>query len=101
MRSLLIAGFVALFLAAGAVAQTAPPAAGARPATGPATAAPPAPGPVLQVKRGRHGMTRDEFIERARRRAAERFDRLDTDHDGILQPEERRAGRANKKGEAD
>jgi hypothetical protein len=35
-------------------------------------------------------------VERARRAAEKRFDRLDTDHDGVLTAEERRAARAQR-----
>jgi hypothetical protein len=90
MRSLLVIGFVGPLLCAAALAQTAPPASTPPASTPPATAV---------VPHGRHanGMTRQEFIDRASHRAAERFDQLDTNHDGILTREERRAGRANRK----
>ena len=49
-------------------------------------------------------ITRDEYIQRAvdrARHAAEaRFDRMDTDHDGVLTAEERRAARAARRGSA-
>ncbi|HTV88207.1 MAG TPA: hypothetical protein VME41_04250 [Stellaceae bacterium] len=38
-------------------------------------------------------ITRDQYIERAKEAAARRFDRMDTDHDGILTAAERRAYR--------
>lgn len=42
-------------------------------------------------------ITRDEYLERAKRNAEKRFDRLDTDHDGILTPEERAAARSTRR----
>jgi hypothetical protein len=39
------------------------------------------------------GMTRDQYVDRAKNRAARRFERLDANHDGVLSPDERRAGR--------
>ena len=41
--------------------------------------------------------TRDQFIKRAERRAEMRFDQMDTNHDGILTSEERRAFRGGKR----
>jgi hypothetical protein len=41
-------------------------------------------------------ITKDEYVERAKQRAAKRFDKLDTNHDGVLTSEERRAGRRKK-----
>jgi hypothetical protein len=42
-------------------------------------------------------LTREQFIQRAEDRAAKRaaaqFDRMDTDHNGVLEPDERRAWR--------
>jgi hypothetical protein len=74
--------------------QAAPPSATAPPSAAPPSgAAPEAKGP-----RARGGnITRDEYIERAKRNAEKRFDRLDTDHDGILTPEERAAGRGTRR----
>jgi hypothetical protein len=47
-------------------------------------------------------ITRDQYIEhaveRARKSAATRFDRMDTNHDGILTADERRAARASRRG---
>jgi hypothetical protein len=81
MRAVFVAGLLAVFCPAGAVAiaQTAPAPA--------ATAASPAP------RRG-GDITRDEYIEHAKEAAARRFDAMDTDHDGILTADERRAYRA-------
>ena len=90
-RAIFALSLVALLGPAAALAQqTAPPAAAPS-----ATAANPAP------KRG-GDITRDEYIQRAvdrARHAAEtRFDRMDTDHDGVLTMEERRAARAARRG---
>lgn len=38
-------------------------------------------------------ITKEEYVERAKQRAIKRFDKLDTNHDGVLTAEERRAGR--------
>src|SRR5690242_11252298 len=89
MRAILVVGFVALLAPLTASAQTVPAPAG------PATASPPA-------ARTRGGdITRDEYIqravERARRAAETRFDRMDTDHDGVLTADERRAARAARR----
>jgi hypothetical protein len=44
------------------------------------------------------GLTKEEYIQRAEQRAARRaaaqFDRMDADHDGVLDPAERRAWRS-------
>src|SRR5205807_2604316 len=77
MRSAVIVALVALSLApAATLAQTAPQIAAAESTA----AAPPAP--------TGGGITRDQFIERAKdragQRAATRFDQMDADHDGDL-----------------
>ncbi|MGD9617050.1 MAG: hypothetical protein AB7H90_04880 [Alphaproteobacteria bacterium] len=41
-------------------------------------------------------VAKEQYIERAKQRAAKRFDRLDTNHDGVLSPDERRATRRKK-----
>lgn len=87
MRATLSAALVALaLLPAAALAQTNPQTANADTS---ATAAPEPP------RSG--GITREQFIqraqERAARRAAAQFDRIDTDHDGVLEPAEMRAWR--------
>lgn len=89
MRSILTAALVGLFLLpATTQAQTAPPqtAAADSAGTAPATAAPVG------------GITRDQFIERAKdragQRAAARFDQMDADHDGVLDRAEIRAWRS-------
>jgi hypothetical protein len=42
-------------------------------------------------------ITKDEYLERARRAAEKRFDRMDSNHDGVLTLEERRAARGQRK----
>ena len=42
-------------------------------------------------------ITKDEYLERARRAAEKRFDRMDANHDGVLTLEERRAARGQRK----
>lgn len=71
-------------------------AAAQSPVPPPATAAPPpaaaAPAPAPQ------GITRDDYIAKARdaaeKRAATRFDAMDANHDGVLTPDEIAAYRA-------
>ena len=87
MRSAILVAFVALsLLPATSFAQTAPQTAAVESAA-PAPAAPTANG----------GITRDQFIERAKDRAAQRaaarFDQMDADHDGVLDRAEIRAWR--------
>lgn len=41
-------------------------------------------------------ITKEEYVERAKQRAATRFDRLDTNHDGVLTSDERRVGRRKR-----
>jgi hypothetical protein len=88
---LLVAVVLASLLPAGAWAQTA---------TG--NTAPPATSAGTRTRGG--DITRDEYIQRAvdrARRAAEtRFDRLDANRDGVLTADERRAARAARKGGA-
>jgi hypothetical protein len=88
MRS---SAFIALFVLslapAAALAQTAPQIAAAE-----STAAPP---PAATASAG---ITRDQFIQRAKDRAAQRaatrFDQMDTDHDGVVDRAELRAWRS-------
>jgi len=87
MRSTIFVAFVALaLLPTTTFAQTAPQTA----AVESAARAPSAP-------TGNGGITRDQFIERAKDRAAQRagarFDQMDTDHDGVLDRAEIRAWR--------
>ena len=42
-------------------------------------------------------ITKDEYVERARRAAEKRFERMDTNHDGVLTAEERKAARGQPK----
>ena len=82
MRAVLVAILVGLSLPA--MAQN--PAA-TSPA--PTEAAPPA--------RSRGGdITKEEYVERARRAAERRFDRMDLNHDGVLTADERRAAREQR-----
>lgn len=84
MRAVLVVSLFALLSPAAAMAQTAP-------ATPTPSAAPARGGDI----------TRDEYIERAveraKRAAAARFDRMDINHDGVLSGEERRAARAARR----
>src|SRR5438105_3450748 len=65
--------------------------------TAPQTAAIESPAPTASAPAGSGGITRDQFIQRARDRAAERagtrFDQMDADHDGVLDRAETRAWR--------
>ncbi len=95
MRAVLVVSLVALLGPAGALAQTPPAPANPAP-----TAPTPAPAsPSAAPARG-GDITRDEYIrravDRARLAAAARFDRMDTNHDGVLSAEERRAARAQR-----
>ena len=87
MRSAIFVALVSLsLLPATSFAQAAPQTA----AIESAVAAPAAP-------MGSGGITRDQFIQRAKDRAAERagarFDQMDADHDGVLDRAEMRAWR--------
>lgn len=90
MRSIILAACLAFpMLPAGAFAQSGPgPQTAAVETAGPATAAPAAAG----------GITRDQFIERAKdragQRAAARFDQMDANHDGVLDRNEIRTWRS-------
>ena len=91
MRSTLPAALIALFLfPAATIAQTATQTA-AVDATNAAPAAPAATAPA-------GGITRDQFIQRAKdragQRAAARFEQIDANHDGILDRDEIRAWRS-------
>jgi len=65
--------------------------------TGPQTAAVESAAPAPSAPAGSGGITRDQFIERAKDRAAQRagvrFDQMDTDHDGVLDRAEMHAWR--------
>jgi hypothetical protein len=84
MRIVLVAILLALSMPA--TAQTAAPTA---PAATPATAAPAA-------RRRGGDITKEEYIERAKRAAERRFDRMDLNHDGILTADERRSVREQR-----
>ena len=88
MRAVLVVGLFVLLCPAVARAQGAAPPS---PET-PSSAASPAPN-----ARGGRDITRDDYIERAKRNAEKRFNKLDANHDGVLTAEERRAGRAKRK----
>jgi hypothetical protein len=64
---------------------------------GPQTAAVETPAPTASAPAGNGGITRDQFIQRAKDRAAERagarFDQMDADHNGVLDRAEMRAWR--------
>ena len=86
--TLILATLILVAIAAPAPAQTpekSPAAATTKPARG-------------------GDIKRDEYIERAveraRKSAAARFDKMDANHDGILTVEERRAYRAARRGDA-
>jgi hypothetical protein len=72
------------------------------PAIAPAQS-PPAPAPTTASPAPKKGgdITRDEYVQRAvdrAKKAAEtRFDKMDANHDGVLTADERRAARAAKK----
>jgi len=94
MRAILVVSLAALLCPAAVLAQTAPaaPAASAAPAPSTATDTP-------HAARARGGdITKAEYIERAveraKRAAEKRFDKLDANHDGVLSAEERGAARA-------
>jgi hypothetical protein len=41
-------------------------------------------------------VTKEQYIEQAKQRAAKRFDKLDANHDGTLGSDERKTGRRKK-----
>ncbi|MGH7065272.1 MAG: hypothetical protein ACREET_14450 [Stellaceae bacterium] len=82
MRSAAIALILALSLPLGAALAQSPPAGAPAPEAAPPSAAPPS------LPRG--AVTRDQYIQRA----GTLFDQMDTDHDGVLTLEERRAWHA-------
>jgi hypothetical protein len=65
--------------------------------TRPQTAAVESAAPAPSAPTGNGGITRDQYIQRAKDRAAERagarFDQMDADHDGVLDRAEIRAWR--------
>ena len=42
------------------------------------------------------GITKDDYVEQAKQRAAKRFDKLDKNHDGVLTPDERKSASRKK-----
>jgi hypothetical protein len=89
MRSAPVAALIGLFLfPAAAMAQTMPPQTAAVDSATPA--------PAATFPAG--GITRDQFIQRAKdragQRAAARFDQMDADHNGMLDRDEMRAWRS-------
>ena len=90
MRASLVVSLIVLLCPAAALAQTAP-------AT-PPSAPPPAAETSHAARNQGRDITRDEYVERAKRAAEKRFDRLDANHDGILTLEERRASRPKRRG---
>jgi hypothetical protein len=88
MRAVIVAGLLAFLYPAAVIAQT--PAPPTSPPPGAPVAAPASPSP----RSARGGdIAKDEYIERARRAAERRFDRMDLNHDGVLTADERRAAR--------
>jgi hypothetical protein len=92
MRAILIVSLFVFLCPAMANAQGAPASPGS-PGSPPAAAAPRA---EPRARSGRD-ITRDEYIERAKRNAEKRFERMDANRDGILTIEERRAARGKRR----
>jgi len=88
MRAVLVVGLFVLLCPEVARAQGAAP---------PSAETPPTAASLGANARGGRDITRDEYIERAKRNAEKRFNKLDANHDGVLTAEERRAGRAKRK----
>ena len=76
MRAVLVAILLTFSVAAVAAAQTATPAGNT---------------PAARTRGG--DITKEEYVERAKRAAERRFDKIDTNHDGVLTADERRAAR--------
>ena len=100
-----------IFVSSAAIAQTPaaptapltapPPVAPAAPPAPPAPPAPSVPTPppaMAPAATAPDGITRDDYIAKARdeaaKRAGDRFDAMDTNHDGVLTKEEIAAYRA-------
>ncbi len=94
MRSVLVASVFVCLCAALASAETPAPPAVPQPTD---AAAPAAPFPKSGHSRSAPDISRADYIERAVERAKhnaeKRFDKLDTNHDGMLTADERRAAR--------
>ena len=58
------------------------------------TPAPTGPAPTAHTRGG--DITKEEYVERAKRAAERRFDRMDLNHDGVLTADERRAAREQR-----
>jgi len=87
MRALYVVSLLAVFCPAVAMAQS--PAAPVTPSPAPEAApAAASPAPSAAYRRG-GDITRNDYIERAKRNAEKRFDRMDADHNGVLTAEER------------
>jgi hypothetical protein len=69
MRATVVLGLVVMLYSVAAGAQSA----------GPKAAAPGG------------GITKEDYVEQAKQRAAKRFDKLDKNHDGVLSSDERKA----------
>jgi hypothetical protein len=84
-------------IAAILICLSLPPAA-ALAQTNPQTAAVDSTAPAAPATSGTGGIAREQFIQRAQERAAQRagarFDQMDTDHDGVLDRAEIRAWRS-------
>ena len=102
MRAILVVSLVALLCPAAGLAQTAPAPSTAPAPTAPAASTAPPPSAETDkphATRARGGdIKRAEYIEkaveRAKRAAEKRFDKLDANHDGVLSADERGAARA-------
>jgi hypothetical protein len=77
MRAAVVLGLIAMLFPAAAGAQSA--------------------GPKGAASSG--GIAKEDYVEQAKQRAAKRFDKLDKNHDGVLSPEERKAGGRKKSSE--
>ena len=86
MRAIFIVSLVALLYPAIALAQS-PPA----PASATASPAPKKGGDFTRDENVQHA------VDRAKKAAETRFDKMDANHDGVLTADERRAARAAKK----
>jgi|SRR6516165_7421993 len=88
MRSTAVFALLALSLLPATALAQAPQQAAAQPSSTSAGSATSSSG----------GLTREQYIQRAEQRAARRaaaqFDRMDADHDGVLEPAEMRAWRS-------
>jgi len=96
MRSTTVFAVFALSLLPATAFAQAPQQAAAQPSSTSAASAPSSSGASAPSSSG--SLTREQFIERAEQRAARRataqFDRMDADHNGVLDPAEMRAWRS-------